>query len=165
MKYTLLAALLLSLSAPQSRADERPLAPEIKGKSTQDELINVADYKGKTTIILFWATWCAPCKKAIPEFIKIQEEIGEDKIQIIAINMDDAQTRSRVKSTIKRNKWKMPIILDTDGTIAKKINSTNSAPYTVVIDKQGKIAYSEEGYTSDNAEKWAERLKKLSTEP
>lgn len=164
MKTVILTA-LLSLSVGLAHAGERAEAPMLKAKSLKDNLIDLSQYKGKIVLIAFWATWCSPCKKAIPDFIKLQKEIGTDKIEILAINMDDAQTRARVKSVIKRHKWKIPVILDADGTITKKLNSSGSAPFTVVIDKQGKIAHSEEGYTSDNAEKWSVRLKALSVEP
>ena len=58
-------------------------APEFALKSFDGKTIKLSDYKGKVVIIDFWATWCPPCRKGIPDLISIQNDYKNDVVIII----------------------------------------------------------------------------------
>src|SRR5687767_14611057 len=58
--------------------EPKPL-PELAFTDADDKPLTLADYKGKTVLVNFWATWCAPCVKEMPSLDRLQGEIGKDK--------------------------------------------------------------------------------------
>ncbi|MDP2363230.1 MAG: redoxin domain-containing protein, partial [Ignavibacteria bacterium] len=66
-------------------------APDFALKSVDGKTIKLSDYKGKVVIIDFWATWCPPCRKGIPDLISIQKDHKKDVV-IIGISLDAEKT-------------------------------------------------------------------------
>jgi thiol-disulfide isomerase/thioredoxin len=67
--------------------EPKPL-PELAFTDAEDKPIKLADYKGKTVLLNFWATWCAPCVKEMPSLDKLQAEMGKDKFVILPLSLD-----------------------------------------------------------------------------
>ena len=63
------------------------IAPAFTLVSTDGKDITLDEYKGKVVILDFWATWCGPCRKGIPDLIELQNEFGND-IVVIGISLD-----------------------------------------------------------------------------
>jgi thiol-disulfide isomerase/thioredoxin len=99
----------------------------------------LGQWQGKLLIINFWATWCAPCLKEIPEFIKLQEEYREHGLQFVGVAIDDRQS---VLSYLQGVNVNYPVLIAGDGGIdyARKLgNIINAVPYTVVVNQPGEI--------------------------
>ena len=69
------AAALLSLSLPDTSGRQQSLA----------------QWRGKVVVVNFWATWCVPCREEMPEFVKIQHELGPRGLQFVGIAIDQAE--------------------------------------------------------------------------
>lgn len=114
------------------------------------------------TVISFWATWCAPCKKelnAIHEvYDKWQKKID---LQLIAISIDNESSIDRVSSYVKSTQWEYDILLDTDWTLKKALD-INNIPFTIVVDADGNILYSHQNYAEGDEEFLYEELFKFS---
>jgi thiol-disulfide isomerase/thioredoxin len=133
--------ILTTLAFAQENKNEK--APSISLKNLKGQVVRLEDFKGKVVLINFWATWCAPCLKEIPELIKWQTEYQKQGLQIIGINYPPTN-QVRVRSFIRQNKINYPILFGSTKTKAL-FDSTETMPYSVVIDKDGTIKARIEG--------------------
>ena len=112
-------------------------APDFTGELIDGTSITLSELQGKPVIINFWATWCGPCVKEMPAFERLKDDFG-DKIGIIAVNCgDDAGT---VKDFMEENGYTFPVVLDEEYSISM-LYPTNSIPYTVVVDAEGRVTH------------------------
>ncbi|MCD7870224.1 MAG: TlpA family protein disulfide reductase [Enterocloster clostridioformis] len=112
-------------------------APDFTGELMDGTSITLSELQGKPVIINFWATWCGPCVKEMPAFERLKDDFG-DKIGIIAVNCgDDAET---VKDFVEENGYTFSVVLDEEYSISM-LYPTNSIPYTVVLDAEGKVTH------------------------
>ncbi|MEK4228045.1 TlpA family protein disulfide reductase [Solibacillus sp. FSL H8-0538] len=118
-------------------------APLFTATTLTDEAWTLADYKGKTVILNFWASWCPPCKAEIPQLQSFHEEIPED-IVLLGVNLTHKeQDEGTVRSFVK-GKMDFPIILDPTGEISKRYGVV-TIPTTVIINPIGEIIYEHTG--------------------
>ena len=128
---------LLSVVASSVFAQSARLAPALELKDLQDKTLRLADYRGRIVLVNFWATWCPPCRKEIPELIKWQRTYRDRGLQVIGVTYPP-QTRSEVKRFTRRVRVNYPIALGTKET--KVLFSASEAlPVTVVLDKEGRV--------------------------
>ena len=112
---------------------------DLKGKT-----VELKSLLGKGPIVVdFWATWCAPCLKELPELSKLQEKY--DDIQVVAISVDKSRKINQVKKEVKSHHYKFLTLLDKGGIYQKKLNIMN-IPQTFLLDRDGNIIYRHEGY-------------------
>lgn len=117
--------------------------PPFSLEDTKGELHSLSDWKGKVIMLNFWATWCPPCKYEIPEFIEYQDQYGKDGFQIIGVGIDDPDKIKNFTRTLEIN---YPVLLATSSTImADWGNSERVLPYSVLIDRDGRIRYIHRG--------------------
>ncbi|MBC8039128.1 MAG: TlpA family protein disulfide reductase, partial [Opitutaceae bacterium] len=64
-------------------------APDWVLKDVDGREVKAADFKGKVVVVDFWATWCAPCRKEIPEYIALQEKYRERGLVILGFSLDE----------------------------------------------------------------------------
>ena len=105
----------------------------------------MSEWQGKIRVINFWATWCPPCLKEIPEFIALQEQYATKGLQFIGIAIDDQDPVGEYLATIKIN---YPILIsgDTGIGLAHQLgNIVDAVPFTVVVNQQGQIIYRHQG--------------------
>ncbi len=110
-------------------------APDIIAKDINGQTIQLSDYKNKFVLLVFWASWCAPCREEIPVINKLREEFPEDKLKIIGITSDD--NLKSYLSTISKNNMKW-IHLKRDKRL-NQIYGVNAIPTTFLINKEGII--------------------------
>ena len=102
---------------------------------------NLADTRGKVTVINFWATWCTPCCAELPHFDKLYQNYGDD-IAIIALHSD--LVTDDVDAYLAGFDYTIPFALDDSGVIAAYGGSV-MLPQTIVLDKNGVITYNQVG--------------------
>lgn len=114
--------------------------PDLAGKQR-----DISEWQGKIRIINFWATWCPPCLKEIPEFINIQNEFKDKNLQFIGIAIDEKEAVVQYLKTININ---YPILIAGDAGISLSQqlgNIVNAVPFTVFINQQGQIIHRHPG--------------------
>ena len=67
-------------------------------KSTDGGNFKIEDYKGKTVLINFWATWCGPCRAEMPELVKLREKYKDKGFEVIGVNADPEDSIDAIKS-------------------------------------------------------------------
>ncbi len=110
-----------------------------------DKPQSVTQWQGKILIINFWATWCPPCLKEIPEFIKLQDEYKDKGVQFVGIAIEEKQP---VEDYLKRIKINYPVLIGGEGAtmLAQQLgNVINTVPFTVIINQQGQIMHHQLG--------------------
>ena len=111
----------------------------VKGKN-----VSLSDFKAKIVIVDFWATWCPPCRKSIPDLIELQK-IFKNKIAIIGISVD-MDTKADVAPFVKHNGINYTILYATPEVI-QAYGNINAIPTSFIIDKHGDIAAQYVGLT------------------
>jgi cytochrome c biogenesis protein CcmG, thiol:disulfide interchange protein DsbE len=117
-------------------------APAFTLTDLSGKQVSLADFRGKVVVLDFWATWCPPCKKEIPDFIELQKQYGSRGVQILGIALDQPD---KVSEFVQQNGVNYPILLGNDA-ITAKYGGIDGIPTTFVIDKQGRIVNRFEGF-------------------
>ena len=94
------------------------LAPDFTLETPTGEKLSLKDFKGKTILLHFWATWCVPCKKELPTIQKVYEALGPNNFEVIAISIDRNNTEN-VKKYIKDYNLTFPVLLDQNQSVRK----------------------------------------------
>jgi cytochrome c biogenesis protein CcmG, thiol:disulfide interchange protein DsbE len=142
----LLVAAVLIAAAHTSFADSRDWSL----LDTKGETFKLAETTGESpTLLIFWATWCAPCKKELSDNKALFQSFTDKGVNVIMVSEDNAKTQARVKPYVESKGFKWRVLLDTDGEILKRYGGT-SIPYTVLLDKTGKAVQKYRGEVRDS---------------
>lgn len=130
---------IVSIAAIAGSGLEGTKAPNFTLQNIDGKRVPLSNYLEKGPVLLdFWATWCAPCKQAIPHLKKIHDKYQEKGFTLILISIDNTRSVSKVKPYIKSQKLNVPVLLDTDQQMLKRYRG-NNVPHTVLIGKDGTI--------------------------
>jgi peroxiredoxin len=112
-------------------------APEFSLSDLNGRKLSLGDYKGKVVLLDFWATWCGPCEKEIPQFIDLQNRYGSQGLQIVGLSMDDSP--KPVHAYYDRVKMNYPVAV-ADADVAQRYGGVYGLPVNFVIGRDGRIA-------------------------
>jgi thiol-disulfide isomerase/thioredoxin len=116
--------------------------------------VDLSSMRGKVVILDFWATWCGPCKMAIPELQNVWTAHKNEDLKVIGISVDDPSARKDVDSTINALGMTYPVVMQDDIPDVRNKYQFASIPLMIIIDKKGIIRYRVNGYDSTmNTEK------------
>ena len=100
----------------------------------------LTQWRGKVLVLNFWATWCEPCREEVPTLVEAQAQLAANGLQIVGIALDSA---AKVSTFGKEFKVQYPLLiasLDAVEITRKLGNKAAGLPYTVVLDKAGRIS-------------------------
>ena len=133
------------------------LAPDFTLPTTDGKTIKLSDLKGKVVIVDFWATWCPPCRKGIPDLIELKKKYGSKGLEVIGISLD-TETKGQVAGFVKTNGMNYPVVYGNQ-TVTQLYGGIEAIPTTFVIDKQGKIVANYQGLMPSST--YENHIKKL----
>lgn len=125
-------------SKPEKK--KKILAPNFTLKEINGKSLTLSNLRGKVVVLNIWATWCPPCRHEIPDFIKLQKELGSKGLQIIGVSVDRKGV-SVVRNFAKEHHMNYPVMVD-NGIVQQEYGPIKYVPTTFVINRQGYI----EGY-------------------
>ena len=131
--------MLLLLTTPVN-AGHSFVTRDINGK-----VVNLDDHKDKIVMLNFWATWCAPCMAEMPHLQKIQNKY-KDELLLIAVSVDEARDKSKIKPYIKSRGYDFTVVHDDDRSIMTFYNPTMELPYNIILNHNRDIVYQSAGY-------------------
>ena len=102
----------------------------------------LGEYRGKTVILNFWATWCTPCVKELPYFDQIQRKYG-DAVQVVAIHSN--LVTEDVAAYLSKYDYGFSFALDADNIVIPLYGGSMMLPQTVIVDATGVVAYNAVG--------------------
>jgi peroxiredoxin len=137
------AALIFAAAAvactPAKPESESTPAPDFTITDLQGKTLSLASYKGKVLVLNFWATWCPPCRKEIPDFIEAYRELGGKGLEILGVSVDETTAEALLEWT-KRTGINYPIALATP-EIVRDYEPGDYIPATIIVDRKGVIRY------------------------
>ncbi|HKG47562.1 MAG TPA: TlpA disulfide reductase family protein [Pyrinomonadaceae bacterium] len=95
--------------------------------------------KGRIVILNFWATYCIPCRKEMPDLAAIQNEYAALGVQVVGASADDVEDRAKVLQFVKETKVNFPIWLGATPTDMMKFGLGSALPGTVIIGRDGRV--------------------------
>ena len=135
-------AVVVSISGEAGvfKIDVGSKAPEFTADTTLNKKYEIKkDMKdGKVVLLSFWASWCAPCKKEIPDLNKLQKKFDEKKFHVVAINL--AENARRVGAYAEKYKMEYTVLPDPAGQIKDKYGIVG-VPTNIVIDPSGTVKF------------------------
>jgi len=122
--------------------------PEFALLDLEGNVRNIKDWDGRIVLLNFWATWCPPCLREIPDFIEVQEELGNHDFQIIGIAVDNEVD---VRDFVQEKSVNYPVMaaeMEAIELSQRYGNSIGGLPFSAIIDKNGKITHTITGELS-----------------
>lgn len=95
-----------------------------------------SDYKGKVILVNFWATWCAPCIKEMPDLNELQKSLGSDKFEVVLISENQDGIESSIEFLENNNISHLDTHIDNKRKVARTLQS-NALPTSILIDAEG----------------------------
>ncbi len=132
--------------ATQEEQSDAVYAVDFTVQDLDGNTVKLSDYYGKPIVLNFWASWCPPCKEEMPDFDKVNAELGED-VQFLMVNMTDSQGGESVSvasSYIEENGFTFPVLYDVDQEAAYTYG-VRSLPTTYFIDENEEIVAGVQG--------------------
>lgn len=106
---------------------------------------SLASFRGRVVVLNFWATWCEPCKKEMPDLSAIQNDYAALGVQVIGAAGDEAAESAKVLKFIREFKVNFPVWVGATIDDMQRFGVGTVLPATVVIDKNGKVVWREIG--------------------
>ncbi len=114
----------------QRRADANFTLTDLNGHQW-----TLKSLRGKVVVVNFWATWCPPCRKELPDLEQLSQRFKDQGLVILALSDEDV---AKVKPFVEQRNLTYPVLLDSGGKVAKEYD-VEGIPKTFVSDREGKL--------------------------
>jgi len=129
-------------------AQRSPGGSDFALADTEGRTVRLSDHRGQVVLLNFWATWCVPCAAELPHLQRIYEQYKDRGFVVLAVSMDGPESVANVAPQARRHGLTFPVLLDEDTRAVGAYNPKRSAPFTVLIGRDGSIAGTREGYSA-----------------
>ena len=117
----------------------KPGRPAVESGSFKDangKELTLADWKGRVVLVNLWATWCAPCRKEMPDLAQLQRDYGGDDFEVVAISVDLKGAEASSAFLKEVNSDNLALYVEPTTRIMKQLGAIG-LPVTILIDRQG----------------------------
>lgn len=139
----------IAVSDSPSSINDRPTTnlPVVPTKPLQDmswtdrdeKVHKLSDLRGKAVILDFWATYCEPCKRAIPHLNSLLEKYGKDDLYIVGLNVGGEEDNLKIPKFLETTKIDYPIAFPEEALTRLVFAERSDIPQTLVIDRKGNV--------------------------
>ncbi|MCF7919010.1 MAG: DUF6029 family protein [Candidatus Cloacimonetes bacterium] len=144
MRYFYIIMILILLCGTLSAGEQLQQAPDFELTDAEGNTVRLSEVNDKLVLIDFWASWCTPCKKALPHLSRFQEDYAEDLV-VLAINIDKPRQKEKAKAFLKSNDYAFTGLFDPEQVTMNLFNVVNP-PRTILITPGMNIVYTHDGY-------------------
>jgi len=159
LSLCLVSLLLLLRCAREEKSSS--LAPDFTLQTLDGEEITLSKLKGKAILLDFWATWCGPCREAVPHLVEFYESYQDRGFEVIGLNLDKSNPGA-VRTFVKSFNIPYPIVIAPDEVVRNY--GVTGLPTTILIDKEGKIREKIVGFNTTIAKQMGTRIAELTAE-
>ena len=138
LTITLLGACAFGLAGEPRKVD-------LTLKDAQGQKVHLRDYRGKVTVLNFWATWCAPCNAEMPVLVEAAKQYADRGVLFIGASLDDANTRDSIPAFVHKYSVTFPIWYGATADDLDKLSLGQVAPATAFLDEEGHVVARIEG--------------------
>jgi peroxiredoxin len=138
--------------APSSKA------PDFTLKSLQGENVRLKEYRGQVVLVNFWASWCGPCRQEMPLLDRIQKRYEPAGFTVLGVNVEGK--RDKAMKIAKKVNVSFPLLIDQEQQVSEAYG-VDAMPFTVLVDRDGRVAYIHRGYKPGEEAKYVDKLKEL----
>jgi thiol-disulfide isomerase/thioredoxin len=111
--------------------------PDVAFADGAGKPLKLSDWKGRVVLINLWATWCAPCRKEMPDLAKLQQELGSDQFEVVAISVDRKGAEASSAFLTETGADALKLYVEPTTKIVGELQSAG-LPATILVDRQGR---------------------------
>lgn len=155
-------ALAASSSEDGTASESKPLQFTVK-RYPGGEPHAIDSDRGSVVLLDVWATWCEPCRDALPIYQDLAKHYAPRGLKVYALNVDED---SRALSPfLQETKVTLPILVDANAEVAEKVLRVRVMPTTLLVDRKGVVRYVHEGFAEEFLAKYQSEIEELLAEP
>ncbi|UCH61708.1 MAG: TlpA family protein disulfide reductase [Fidelibacterota bacterium] len=135
------SALAFTIQQGQEPKEKLSLAPDFTLRSLDGERIKLSSLRGKLVLLNFWATWCGPCRREIPDLNRIYESYRDRGVVILGVSWDELQVE-QIKKFVTNYKVTYPVLHGTQSELSQVGRAyawQGYLPTTYLIDREGYV--------------------------
>jgi thiol-disulfide isomerase/thioredoxin len=123
---------------------------------------DLAKDRGNVVLLDIWATWCEPCRRALPIYEQLVKRYGARGFKVYAINVDDDP--DEIRPFVKETKLSLPVLVDRDAEVVESKLAIRVMPTSFVLDRQGRVRHVHEGFAAEFLPKYEAEIEALLAE-
>ena len=131
--------------APRTGLQIGDLAPAFSLQTLDGKTLTRDSFKGQVVVLDFWATWCLPCRQALPELKDLRQKNAGQPLVLVSVSVDE--NRKAIESFVSGNGMSWPQAWDREGRVTGGVFRISDFPSYVVLDAEGRIAYRQSGWS------------------
>jgi peroxiredoxin len=112
----------------------------------------VSKTKNDVHVLAFWAVWCQPCQAELAELQIIWKDMRDRGLNVYAVSIDGPETQTRVAGLANSEGYEFPVLLDRETEVLSSFNPKGDIPFYVVLDADGQVIKSHQGYVKGDME-------------
>lgn len=121
-------------------------APDFSLRDLSGRTVRLSDHRGKVVLVNFWATWCVPCRVELPHLERLHRQYAAQGLVVLGVSIDGPDSAAEVDPQARRYGLTFPVLMDQDTRVVALYNPKKTAPFTVIIGRDGAVARRREGY-------------------
>ncbi len=168
IRYGLLLFVVAAMAAVATRDGPSvgSLAPDFTATSyVTGERVRLSEQRGKLVILTFWATWCGPCRKELPNLEKLVRVLGRQRITVLAVNFkEDDSTIQVLARDARKGEWQMQLLRDLNSHVAN-LYAVDAIPREYLIDAEGRIRATHVGFGDGSLQEMLDDVNAVLLEP
>jgi peroxiredoxin len=122
-------------------------APDFDLRKLDGTPCQLSDFEGKILVLDFWATWCGPCIRSMPQIVQLSRQYYDAGVEVVFINLEESE--ERIRGFLEKMELNPTIAMDLDGSVSKQY-AVQAIPQTVVIDRAGVVVKVLVGASEEN---------------
>ncbi len=115
------------------------LAPPFRLTTLAGRQVALADFRGHPVLINFWASWCVPCRKEMPELVQLYTTHRAAGLVVLGVNLTYQDSLTDARSFAREFNVPFPVLLDETGAIARDLYRLPGIPVSMLVDRNGRL--------------------------